>query len=141
MISSGSVTENGRADLCLSYLMYLVFQIKVSRYLLLYIYNILLYFKSTKASSVSGFILCVCVWYWRWKKDNEFPGTGPTDGYKLPYGCWEPSPSPQEEKTGLLTTEPFLQPCRNHALLVTLLLFIFGSSIHSWVVVEAQKLT
>ena len=31
-----------------------------------------------------------------------------TDSYELPCGCWELNSGPQEEQTGLLTTEPSL---------------------------------
>ena len=33
-----------------------------------------------------------------------------TDGYELPFSCWELTSGPLEEETVLLTTEPSLQP-------------------------------
>jgi hypothetical protein len=38
------------------------------------------------------------------------PGTGVTDGHKLPSGFWELNQNPLEEQPVLLTTEPSHQP-------------------------------
>ena len=40
-----------------------------------------------------------------------------TDGYEAPCGCWELNSGPLEEKSGLLTTEPSLQPPNKHFLI------------------------
>jgi hypothetical protein len=37
------------------------------------------------------------------------PGTGVTDGWELPYGCWELNPGPLEEQQVFLIAEPSLQ--------------------------------
>ncbi|KAL6073969.1 hypothetical protein STEG23_020461, partial [Scotinomys teguina] len=43
-------------------------------------------------------------------EDVRSPGTGVTDSFKLPYGCWALNLVPLEEKPVLLTAEPSLQP-------------------------------
>lgn len=42
-------------------------------------------------------------------KDTESPETGVTVGER-PCQCWEPNLGPLWERSGLLTTEPLLQP-------------------------------
>lgn len=37
----------------------------------------------------------VRIWYlWRSEASFRFPGTGITDCYEPPWGCWEPNPGP-----------------------------------------------
>lgn len=47
----------------------------------------------------------------------DLPGTVATDGCELPWGYWEPNPSPLQEQ-GLLAPEPPLQPCYTSFLML-----------------------
>lgn len=60
--------------------------------------------------------VCVCV-HTTWTQCLQrsevgigFPGTGVTDGWKPPCGCWEPNPRLPQERQVLLTTAPSRQP-------------------------------
>lgn len=54
-------------------------------------------------------ICMACVQYLSMPEEgNESPGTGATDGYQLPCGCWELNMDPLQKEQVLLTTEPSL---------------------------------
>ena len=46
---------------------------------------------------------------WRPENTNKLPGTGVTEGYESPCGCWEWNLGPLNEQP-MPTAEPFLQP-------------------------------
>lgn len=49
---------------------------------------------------------CVHMWGpWKPKEGMGFPGTGVTDSYELPLGCWVSNPGPLEEPPVFLTAE------------------------------------
>lgn len=40
----------------------------------------------------------------------DSPGTGVTDGWELPCGCWDMNPDPLQEQPVLVTAETSLRP-------------------------------
>ena len=58
------------------------------------------------------FMVYLSLFYVHWCEGIRSPGTGFSDSYELPCGCWELNPGPREEQSVLLTAEPSLQPPR-----------------------------
>lgn len=62
------------------------------------------------------FCLCVCMYSeclqcrQKPEKGVESPGTGVTDDYEAPLGCWGLKPGPLQDQQGCLTTEPCVIP-------------------------------
>ena len=54
--------------------------------------------------------VCLC-------KGVQSPGTGATESYELPCGCWDLNLSPLEEQLVLLTAEPSLQPPQKKSII------------------------
>lgn len=52
----------------------------------------------------------------------NFPGAGLTEGYKPPWGHWEPNPGPLLKQPVLLTAKAFLLPLLY--LLIYLLIYL-----------------
>jgi hypothetical protein len=69
---------------------------------------ILFYVSDSLPVFVSVCHICACYYGGQGRVLN--PQELLSDGFKLPCGCWELNPSPQEDLPVLLTAEPSLQP-------------------------------
>lgn len=64
--------------------------------------------------SLYVFVHHVCSWcQLRLQRRIRFPGTGVTDLCEPRCGCWESTPGPLGEQSGLFAAESFLQPALN----------------------------
>ena len=61
--------------------------------------------------------VCVCALFvltayriWKPEEGVRVPETGVTDGYELPWECWELNPGPLQEQPVLFPAPPSLQP-------------------------------
>jgi hypothetical protein len=55
-------------------------------------------------------LVTMCMQYpWKPEEGVRFPRSGFTDGCELPFGYWEPHPSPLQEQPMLSTVQPSLQ--------------------------------